>query len=319
MNLIKKLLKKISGKSYPYPLMQFELKRFANKSPFQVPNTKIDIVLLTLNRLKDTKRTIESLYKTNICFNLIAIDSNSDDGTREYLKKLSEEKGNIDLVLLEENLGVSGGRALSAKFTACEFTAFIDNDMVFMPGYFEHLVNTIKSDNKIAGVLGKIVLPNGKIQLNNPQVINDHEWVIFKDIDAGKDYTDNSTLEKKSCDWLPGVAIWRTEVLKKIPMDPEFIGAYEDNEHAFRVKQAGYVFFNCPEAIVMHIRADFTKSMNDSTYTTGRYNEAKLQSAIRRFYKKHGKFLAVGNIEDSSKYVGFKDSKELEKNVRNKN
>ncbi len=304
-------IKDLWGYNYPYSAIEKELRNFSIRNNKATSKTysesdTIDIAMLTLNRLEDTKRTLDSLYKTTLPFNLIIIDQKSDDGTREFLQEFARRHGNVSLQLLQENLGVSGGRAKAAALATSKYLAFIDNDMVFMPGYFENLYKAIKEEN-VAGVLAKCVLPNRKIEVNTPTLIIKDGWAIFSDEDREKRYDDPSTLDTAECKWIPmGVSIWKTKILKEIPIDAELIGAYEDNDYTYRVSQAGYLLKNCPSSIVMHIKAEFVPgAMHDKNYTQGRFNKDKLQSAAKRFYQKHHLYLAFGDIEGSCRYLGF--------------
>lgn len=319
---VKDIIKAQVGLNYPYTAIQKELASFALKN-YGFPNKKysvldqIDIAMLTLNRLQDTKRTLESLYKTTLPFNLIIIDQKSDDGTREFLQEFAKQHEKVNLQLLQENLGVSGGRAKAAELATSEYLAFVDNDMIFMPGYFENLYEAIKEEN-VAGVLAKCVLPNRKIEVNTPTLEVKDGWAIFSDEDRMKRYDDPSTFDTVETKWIPmGVSIWKTKVLKEIPIDAELIGAYEDNDYTYRVSQAGYVLKNCPSSIVMHIKAEFVPgAMQDKNYTQGRFNPEKLQFAAKHFYKKHHLFLAFGDIEGSCKYLGFNSPDEYMKFIQ---
>lgn len=306
---INKIIKKLTGRTYPYPRLQKDLfllsrKQGYNRIKFQ--DEIIDIVLLTLNRKDDTVRTLNSLFQTTVRFNLIIIDQNSDDGTKEYLREFVKNKANTKLILLEDNIGVSGGRAKAIEYCTSNYVAFIDNDMIFIPGYFENLLSCLQASSA-AATLGKIILPNEQIELNHPSIKISEEWIEFYDEDKEKHYNDTSTFKQGSCDWIPGVALWRKNVLTKYPIDKELIGGYEDNEYSYRVSKQGLAFINCPSALVIHIRAEFTKALLDTKYTIGRHNQAKLQLAAKKFYQKHGYYLSAGKKEDFIKNIGFKD------------
>ena len=66
----------------------------------------ISIVLPTWNRVKELKQTLPKLL--SICnekTEVIIIDNDSDDGTREYLMQVSETNHNIKLVFNNQNIG----------------------------------------------------------------------------------------------------------------------------------------------------------------------------------------------------------------------
>lgn len=313
---INKLYRKLSGQTYPYTGVVLEMSKFRKKTYGEIPqvNKKISVVLLTLNRLIDTKRTLKSLYKTTVPFDLIVIDQKSTDGTLEFIEKFVKTKNNVMLIRNKENTGVSGGRLSALEYVQNEFTAYIDNDMVFIDGYFENLVRSFIDEN-VAAVVGKIVLPNKKIQLNKPQLEIKDGWALFFDLDENKFFDDSTTLQGSECGWIPGVAMWRTKVLKQIEIDKNVLGAYEDNEYSFRVAKAGYKFVSCPQSLVLHIKAEFTKALEDKNYTAGRFNKDKIKNAAKIFYQKHGLYLALSEIKESCRYFGFNNVEEFKEFV----
>lgn len=310
--IIKRVVKKLLGLTYPYPAIQRDILNFSKKYSFNANlNIPIDICILTLNRHVDTKRTLASLFKTTLPFHLIIIDQKSDDGTREMVQEFAKNHDNVTLILLEENLGVSGGRAKAVEFAKHDYLAFIDNDMVFAPGYFEHMIEKMQQDSELAGIFAKVVLPNSKIEVNTPTLSEENNWLIFNDEDRGKNFKDKSTLNFKDCEWIPmGVSLWKKSVLKEIKIDADLIGAYEDNDYTYRVHKTGYKLSNCPKSLVLHIKAEFTKSIADKNYTEGRFNPDKLRFAVKHFYQKHNKYLAFGDINGHVKYLGFNSTEE---------
>ena len=66
---------------------------------------KLSIITLTYNKLKYTKKYVESLFKYTKDFELIIVDNGSTDGTREYLQSLN----NVKLIFNDENIGFSKG------------------------------------------------------------------------------------------------------------------------------------------------------------------------------------------------------------------
>ena len=93
----------------------------------------ISIILLTFNRLRLSKKTIDSLYeRIKTPFKLIIVDNASQDETREYLIKLSKEKGNIKLILLDKPLNIC--MAYNKGFEQVESELFITmQDDIIVP------------------------------------------------------------------------------------------------------------------------------------------------------------------------------------------
>lgn len=96
------------------------------------------IMMVTYNRLDLTKETIErALKQTGRKYNLVVIDNNSTDGTREYLKELStlgEWCQEFRYKLLSKNYGIGIGRSMCLKmmlehFPESRYLVTLDNDV----------------------------------------------------------------------------------------------------------------------------------------------------------------------------------------------
>lgn len=97
---------------------------------------KLLVVLITYNRLKYTKRTLENFQKTiNVPHHLIVMDNNSDDGTREWL-----EKSDLHHILNPDNYypgkacNIGWEEGLKVYPNATHLMR-LDNDMHLQPGW----------------------------------------------------------------------------------------------------------------------------------------------------------------------------------------
>lgn len=96
----------------------------------------ISVIIPTYNRLKDLKRAIRSVYsQTFIDWEIIVIDNNSSDGTKEYIKKINDSKvrffsiKNQGIIALSRNLGIKNARG--------KYIAFLDSDDWWSPKKLE--------------------------------------------------------------------------------------------------------------------------------------------------------------------------------------
>jgi GT2 family glycosyltransferase len=303
---MKQTLLRLLDKDYTYPKTKKKLLKYARKYRVNFEyNAQIDIVMPTFNRLRETRRCIENLYKTTtVKFRLIIIDNNSSSETREYLKKFSNEHNNVELILLSENLGGAGSRIKALELVKSEFVAFLDNDIYIMPGYLENLIKAI-NDSNLVGVQSKVVQPNGLIQINRPYYKIEDGWIIFYDKDIEKFFYDKSAEFQQEVDWIPaGATIWRTEIFKSYQFDKDMGTSYEDNDLSYRLRKAGFLFSNCPSALCIHYSSNFAPDKTES-YQKERFSSDKVLNSARIFHKKHNLYFSYGDPKEYVKYISL--------------
>lgn len=116
----------------------------------------IDIILLTWNRLKLLKRTLQSIKeRTQHPYRLIVIDNNSSDGTQDFLRKEIETGFIKVLILNDKNIGQT--RAFNKGFAQVESETFIvtQNDLEapdLKPCWLEQMDSLLKK-NKGQGAI----------------------------------------------------------------------------------------------------------------------------------------------------------------------
>lgn len=316
MNKLKKLILAKLGVEYTYPKIKRDVLSLVKTYDIpEIETTQIDIVMPTFNRLKQTKRTIENLYKlyTQDKFNLILVDNKSNDGTGEYLNILKGNYSNIKVIHLDSNLGGAGARNEGLKYVKNEYVAFLDNDIYIMPGYFENLIKTLEDEDKTTiAAQSKVVMPNGLIQINRPFYVIENKWIIFQDLDFEKDFKEPSAEISQSLNWTPsGATLWRSEIFEKYSFDLTLGTYYEDNEFSFRLNKEGYEFKNNHKAICLHYSSAFVPDeSSDKSYSEGRFGKDAIKQALKNFYNKHGLYLIYGNIDGHIAHIGFKSREE---------
>ena len=89
------------------------------------------IVMVTCNRLNKTEVSLQSLLdKTKYPYNLIVIDNNSTDGTRDYL--LKNHEWFYRLVLLDDNKGPARASNIGWSLGPKDYYVKFDNDIVVL-------------------------------------------------------------------------------------------------------------------------------------------------------------------------------------------
>ncbi|MDH3883092.1 MAG: glycosyltransferase, partial [Desulfobacterales bacterium] len=118
-------------------------------------NKYVNISMVTYNRLDFTKQAIASVLKnTRYPHVITVVDNGSTDGSREYLKKM-HQKGIIkNILLLDENVGVSKASNLAWKMESdAEYYLKLDNDIViFKTDWLSAMIQMVDAIPQIGAI-----------------------------------------------------------------------------------------------------------------------------------------------------------------------
>lgn len=107
----------------------------------------ISIIIPVFNSEKYIKNTFNSIKNQTIGFDnleVIFVDDNSTDNTKNILKEFSKKYSNVNSIFLKENSGFGGfPRNVGIENASAEFLMFIDSDDIFYPDACEFLYNKI--------------------------------------------------------------------------------------------------------------------------------------------------------------------------------
>lgn len=113
-------------------------------------NPKVGVVILTFNRLDLLKITIcKVLAQTSIPSEILVVDNNSSDGTKEYLDSLET----VNKMYLKENLGPAGGFHEGIKYfaesTDVEYVWLMDDDFFPFNSCLEILLGAVNATTMV--------------------------------------------------------------------------------------------------------------------------------------------------------------------------
>lgn len=99
---------------------------------------RVSIILLCWNKRDYTRRCLDSLLERTDYpdMEVLAVDNGSSDGTPGMLEDYAARDSRVRPVLLEENLGIPGGRQKGLEAAGGEFVLFLDNDTEIERGDF---------------------------------------------------------------------------------------------------------------------------------------------------------------------------------------
>jgi GT2 family glycosyltransferase len=116
---------------------------------------EVTIVMSPRERFNLTQRSIESLYSDlSIPFDFICVDGNSPRAVRDYLRSEADRRG-FKLIRTEHYLTPNEARNLAIAEAQTRYIVFVDNDVIFAPGWLEHLLRCAEETG--AEVVGSLI------------------------------------------------------------------------------------------------------------------------------------------------------------------
>ncbi|MBI2011802.1 glycosyltransferase family 2 protein [Candidatus Daviesbacteria bacterium] len=141
------------------------------------------IIVLNYYGEKVIRDTLDSLLNLNYPkknYEIIVVDNNSKDKSKEILNKYANNYKNIKLIFLNKNLGFSRGNNVGIKKAKGEFVALLNNDCVVEKNWLKELVKIASKDKKIFAVNSKILLYQKFINIKfniSPKLIPVYSWL----------------------------------------------------------------------------------------------------------------------------------------------
>jgi GT2 family glycosyltransferase len=242
---------------------------------------ELSVVIPTYNRLDTLRYVIPSLLdqRTPVdAYELLICDSNSNDGTAEYLAQVHAEHPNV-----RHLPGAYTGRAMARNAGIAqaqgEVVLFNDSDIIADPGLLEAHLAHHRAERNIAVV-------GWEVQVNS---IDDYEYKRGRPDERGSLHPPS----RKKLSWLyfltGNASVRRDDLLRVGCFDESFTGyGHEDLELGYRLQKAGLRILYEPHAINYHCQDVPHEGQVEKMKLAGR--------STVRFYRKHPDFAVMANL-----------------------
>lgn len=224
----------------------------------------ISIIVVSFNTKKYTRDCIESIYdRIRSDFELIVVDNDSKDGSREMLGRLAKKLG-FKVVLLDENIGFGRANNVGAKEALGSWLLFLNSDTIVKNDLIKAIGKTTLK-HKDLGALGlRLVGDDGVLQSNGgfaPRWWRVLSWMLFiDDLPVISRWLKSihpkiaMSLLSRELDWVTGAAlvVRRKEFDRVGGFDPKIFMYCEDMDLCLKVKSLGRKVYYDSRAYVIH-------------------------------------------------------------------
>ena len=208
------------------------------------------IVIVTYNRLEQTRECVDSIVEcTREPYELIFVDNASTDGTVAYLR---ERFGEQAVIANETNEGFLRGANRGIATAKGRYVLLLNNDTRVAPGWLAALLSAAERSPDAGIVSGKIVGPDGRVQLAGAYIAFDGSARMLGE---GLSPDDPSLSQEREVCYVGGhCMLIKREVLDAVgPLDDSYgFGYHEDTDYCYRARAAGFKVIYTPGCLIHH-------------------------------------------------------------------
>jgi N-acetylglucosaminyl-diphospho-decaprenol L-rhamnosyltransferase len=262
---------------------------------------KIQIVVVNYNTAKLLKPMIEAVQRSvgaDFCFDITIVDNDSKDESREVIE---ETMPYARLIRNTRNVGFARANNQAMPYISGNYVLLLNTDAFVASDTLSKTIAFMDS-NPRCGILG--VRLEGRDGVLQPCCrYFPTPWNVFlartglNRIFKHAKLVDDMTWAHDSvraCDWVVGCYyLVRKELIDQIGLfDPRYFLYYEEVDHCFAAKKAGWDVMFYPHTTVVHIGGESAKSVGALT-KGGRQLEAMQVESELLYFRKNLGLLAV--------------------------
>jgi GT2 family glycosyltransferase len=223
----------------------------------------VSVTIVTFNSGRYIKRCLESvLAQKGPQFEVIVIDNNSTDGTRDILERYEDR---CAIIYNDKNIGFAAAQNQAIRLARGNWVLTLNPDVLLMPYFIQALLEAGRLDNRIGTVCGKLLVMSPDFNIDaKPRV--DSTGIYFtpylRHLDRGSRQIDNGHYLKREYVFgaTAAAALYRREMIDDISIDGEFFDSdffvyREDADVAWRAQLMGWRCLYTPYARGYHVRA----------------------------------------------------------------
>jgi GT2 family glycosyltransferase len=283
-----------------------------------VSETRATIVVTQRERFGMTEESLESLYENTPGAKVIYVDGNSPKRVAEYLRKEAQNRG-FTLIRKEHFLSPNQARNLGVAAAETEYVVFVDNDVLYTPGWLDRLVEC--ADETGAWVVAPLTCQGLPAHTEIHHAGGDYApggdmaGFFEQDPELGRAFDEvMHGHAQKIADWQGKLArqqtgmcefhcaLARRDVFDRLgPLDEKLMSTKEHIDFSMSVRQAGGTVWFEPASVVTYVFPCRARPMTteDWPFFALRWSDAYGTRSLEHFISKWG-------LRTKSDYVSSK-------------
>jgi GT2 family glycosyltransferase len=226
----------------------------------------VSIVIVSYNNKSLIQGCIESIFLKTAYpkYELIIIDNNSDDETKDYLKEIQNLHSKIKVIFNETNEGFAKANNKGIKLSKGKYIILLNNDTIVTKGWISWLIKYLERDKNL-----KLVGPVTNSIGNEAKINVDYTDINQLDEFVNKYTFDNLNIINTEISVLAMFCIaFEKDLINEIGyLDEKFIyGMFEDDDFSFRIKNNGYKIACVEDAFIHHYGGASFKKLSNEKY-----------------------------------------------------
>lgn len=229
---------------------------------------KIAVVIPNYNGIKYIEECLNSLMRMGNIPEIIVVDNNSQDGSREIIDQRFKK---VKLIPFSENKGFSVAVNAGILAAQSEYVFLLNNDTTVEPDTLSALEQVLDENPNIFSVAARMLQMSAPDRLDGAgDLYCALGWAFARGKDKPADKYNKLCRIFSAC---AGAAMYRKELFDKIGLFDEMHFAYlEDLDLGYRANISGYQNVYAPETAVLHA---------GSAVSGSRHNKFKVNLASR--------------------------------------
>ncbi|MFA7626010.1 MAG: glycosyltransferase [Candidatus Kapaibacterium sp.] len=311
-NIKQQKIKSIGENAEDYKELYTELLEITENTA----HSPVSIIIPLFNKSELTKNCLESLYRftDKKLFEIILIDNDSTDNTREVVSIFEREYDNIIYIKNSRNLGYSRANNIGARIAKYDYILLLNNDTIIMRNWLKPMTDILDDDSKVAAVGAKLLYEDNTIQHAGVAIIKDlsiGDNLVARHIYSG--FNKNAPEVNKIMEYqaLTGACLLlrKSAYFDAGGLDEVYWNAYEDVDLCFKLREMGFKIVYQPKSTIYHLESqsgpERAKGVKDSIMRLHEKWLSKISTDFTITYDK--KVIKEENIQIKS-YVKSDDS-----------